>query len=328
MKPVFMMMVGLPGSGKSTWANKYAESSDDETVVLSSDSIRQQLFPNKDNFLPKHNTIVFNHMLKLTKEYLSKGISVVYDATNLNKRRRMHVLRELDQKRICCCKICTLVVASVETCLEQNSKRESSVPKEVIYRMRTQFQPPHISEGWDYVYISCAWRTNGDRFSYYNLHQKELTFAQENSHHDFTLFEHQVKTQNYVLSRSNDSELIIAARYHDIGKLWTKTKDISGECHYYNHHSVGAYEFIVYAVTMVDTLPPGLSMTPVTPSILNISNYIYYHMHPWQTWDRFSKTRQKDKQILGEAMFAKIMLLSEADQHSQKKMEDKIDETM
>lgn len=42
--PKFIMMVGLPGSGKSTWAKEYVKTSENETVILSSDAVREELF--------------------------------------------------------------------------------------------------------------------------------------------------------------------------------------------------------------------------------------------------------------------------------------------
>jgi hypothetical protein len=45
----------------------------------------------------------------------------------------------------------------------------------------------------------------------------------------------------------------------------------------------------------------------------DVTNMIYYHMHPYLAWKQSEKAKERDKRLLGEKMFNDIMLLHEAD---------------
>ena len=45
----------------------------------------------------------------------------------------------------------------------------------------------------------------------------------------------------------------------------------------------------------------------------DVTNMIYYHMHPYLAWKQSEKAKERDKKLLGEKMFNDIMLLHEAD---------------
>lgn len=80
-KPTFYMMVGVPGSGKTTYARQIPN-----TTVLSSDDIRAEI--GADGGDKKMHKQVFDILNERTKEALSVGNDVVYDATNLRHARR------------------------------------------------------------------------------------------------------------------------------------------------------------------------------------------------------------------------------------------------
>lgn len=309
--PKFIMMVGLPGSGKSTWAKEYAKTSENETVILSSDAVREELFESRgvNTQTSENHEKVFTTMFHRAKTALAEGKNVVYDATNLKKKNRIHVLRGL--QFIQCQKICQLLILPYEECLRRNRERDDVVPEEVIWRMYTGFQPPHGSEGWDYISVEVFYGSNELRKQYSfddAFVEKMESFEQNNPHHQFTLGEHQIRTQaNLYKWGVTDAELLMAALFHDIGKMKTRITDEHGVCHYYQHHSVGAYDiFLLYW---------GIC----TPrSLINVSNYIYYHMHPFLAWSQSEQAKEKDKKLLGEEMFEKIMMLHRADIASQK----------
>jgi predicted kinase len=71
-----IVLMGLPGSGKSTYANQF-----DHSVVLSSDAIRKELF--NDVQYQGKNELVFDTLYRRAKEYLERGYDVVIDSTHL-----------------------------------------------------------------------------------------------------------------------------------------------------------------------------------------------------------------------------------------------------
>ena len=58
-KNKFIMLVGLPASGKSTWAENYKkEHTDEEVYILSSDKIRECVLGDVGN--QDYNSLVFD----------------------------------------------------------------------------------------------------------------------------------------------------------------------------------------------------------------------------------------------------------------------------
>ena len=80
----FIMMVGLPGSGKSTAAREL--SIRENAVLHSSDDLREELFGNADS--QYRNDLLFQELHKRINRDLTDGKSIVYDATNLSYKKR------------------------------------------------------------------------------------------------------------------------------------------------------------------------------------------------------------------------------------------------
>ena len=83
-----IVLVGLPGSGKTTWAKQYVEKNLN-TVHLSSDELRIELFGFEDQ---TKNHLLFRELNKRTVEALNDNKDVIYDATNLNRKKRIHLV--------------------------------------------------------------------------------------------------------------------------------------------------------------------------------------------------------------------------------------------
>lgn len=83
-RPYFVMMVGLPGSGKSTYAKELADEM--RAIICSSDAIREELCGDENS--QDKNEDVFKILHSRIKECLRKGVNVIYDATNINSKRR------------------------------------------------------------------------------------------------------------------------------------------------------------------------------------------------------------------------------------------------
>ena len=293
-----IMLIGLPGSGKSTWAKTYAKKNPDY-IVHSSDDLRKEMYGN--DFDASNNNKVFEELHRRIMEDL-KTHSVIYDATNLVKKRRVHFLKQINKHVY---KTCVVFMKTYEKCLEDNLKRETSVPDEVITRMRKVFSPPMYHEGFDEIRV-----VQSDHKNIEDLIDMTHGFDQENPHHSLTLYEHLKKVSEGV--PKENSNLWIAACIHDIGKLFTKSRiNSKGEeddhCHYYQHHCVGAYEFLTSCDFSRELT--GKDMF----DIFYIANLIYYHMHPYLSWAQSRKAKNKDKYMIGDQMFSDIMLLHDAD---------------
>ena len=309
--PLMAMLIGLPGSGKSTLAESITTSRDNEEykpVIHSSDGLRKELFG--DEATQGDNNKLFTELHRRIKADLIAGKDVIYDATNISKKLRIQFLNEL--KNISCTPICLCMMTSYETCLENNEKRDRKVPVEVIKRMQMNWQPPHYSEGFKeikYIFSNLDDEYK-EKFTIGDFFKVANEFDQENSHHALTLGDHCTKAATYIQEHCPDNfHLLIATMLHDNGKLHTKTRTNArgiedGNCHYYQHHSVGAYNITFY-------LHYAKQFTE--EDITYISNLIFYHMHPYCQWKQSEKALNKDKRLLGDKLFNDIMLLHDAD---------------
>lgn len=80
----FYMLVGVSGSGKSTFAKRikhWGELEKENVEIFSSDEIRKELYGNAS--IQKDHEKVFRILHKRVKEALSQGKSVVYENTDI-----------------------------------------------------------------------------------------------------------------------------------------------------------------------------------------------------------------------------------------------------
>ena len=85
------LMIGIPGSGKSTYVNKLLNTEEGKNLKLvSTDKVRQDN-PN----LPESE--VFPTVYKTMGEYLNNGVDVIFDATNITPKVRNRLISNLKQ---------------------------------------------------------------------------------------------------------------------------------------------------------------------------------------------------------------------------------------
>ena len=311
--PLMIMLCGLPGSGKSTYADSI-RCNGERPIIHSSDEMRKKLY--NDESCQEDNAKVFQRLHKEIKEDLISGKDVVYDATNISKKKRMAFLESI--RNINCENICVVIATTLEACLFNNRCRSRVVPEEAIKRMYRSWTPPHFSEGFTRIIYHFSY-LDQDKIVQYdsskqyvasNYFKTANSYDQENEHHSLSLGDHITKAGEYIQEKEPDNiNLLIAALLHDIGKLYTKTRtnhrgEFDGNCHYYQHESVGSYEGMFLLHTAGNFFDD---------EITHIVNLIYYHMHPYMSWKQSRKARERDRAILGEEMFNEIMILHDAD---------------
>ncbi len=94
VKPTFVVVSGLPGTGKSYFSSKLAEML--PFAVLESDALRKTLYPSP-NYSADESARLFQVIHSLIEKLLKKGIPVILDATNLSERFRERLYNIADR---------------------------------------------------------------------------------------------------------------------------------------------------------------------------------------------------------------------------------------
>ncbi|WNC16038.1 AAA family ATPase [Brevibacillus brevis] len=251
-----MMLAGIAGSGKSRRALELAKK--ERAIIVSTDEIRQNLFG--DEGKQKKTSHVFREVYARVEDGLAKGSSVILDATNIDREKRMNVLSKFAYVE----KVCYYLNVPYAVCLERNQARKRKVPGPVMEKMRKNFHFPIRNEGFDRIWIlheEMPYPISKEAFvdllqsepSYEELFealqevpifQDMVGFQQENPHHTHTLCRHTYHVLEYVNAfYSEEDKLLmqVVALFHDTGKPFCKVyKPAKGHYSYYGHENVSA----------------------------------------------------------------------------------------
>ena len=288
--PNLIVMVGLPGSGKSTIAKQLAEENPN-TFIFSSDAYRMKICgdendqsKNDEVFLTLHRDLMF---------YLSEGKNCIFDATNVTMKDRRKVLEVA--KGLTINKVAYFVDTPHDECWERDKERERSVGFGVIHKFLRRFQFPQMFEGFDKIIIHSQIGKN----PWFDLDKSKRFLDmmdntdQDNPHHLYTIGHHCRR----LAHQCKDDIMMEAGYFHDFGKLYTKKFDEEGIAHYYNHDSVGTY--------FLATCPEVLNVT-TWEEVREVLFYINYHMRAHNDFNS-EKAQRKYKAIFGEERFNKLV---------------------
>lgn len=125
-------MIGLPASGKSTWARQHYS----HFTILNGDSLKTS---------PK--------VVKALSAALQRGESVVVDATNATLERRRDIVAEARKFNV---QIWGLVFRfPMDVCMERAKMREAAggphIPRIAFYTFNKRYVEPALQEGFDRI---------------------------------------------------------------------------------------------------------------------------------------------------------------------------------
>ena len=151
MKKHLYLMMGVPGSGKSTYAKNILKYGD---IYVSRDEIRYSLLTDKDDYFAKENEVIKTFIESIDKSLVMEEYcgDVFADATHLSPKGRAQVLKQLKNKD----RVSVIYLdIPLNVILERNAKRtgRALVPENVVRRMYNSIQLPTRAEGIESIYF-------------------------------------------------------------------------------------------------------------------------------------------------------------------------------
>jgi predicted kinase len=151
---LYVMLSGIPTSGKSTYVSRLLEKPEfNNAVVLSTDNYIQKI-ADQENLTYDE---VFDKTIKDANKQLNLDLSeaiknnrsIIHDQTNLTIKSRAKKLKKIPDSYK---KICAYSVIDLEEATKRNKTRPGKViPLGVLMTMLDDFEIPTVDEGFDEV---------------------------------------------------------------------------------------------------------------------------------------------------------------------------------
>jgi heterogeneous nuclear ribonucleoprotein U-like protein 1 len=156
--PTYIMLIGLPGSGKSTWAQAHrAGHPEMDFQVLSSDDILDEKARQEGLDYPAaHAAFIDDAIAEMERRFaeaVRAGAHIIHDQTNLSARtRKRHLTRVPGYEKQ------AIVLQPGPDVLQQRfeARRQQTgkdIPHAVRIAMARRFEPPRKSEGFGRITV-------------------------------------------------------------------------------------------------------------------------------------------------------------------------------
>lgn len=314
-----MYLIGIPASGKSTFALKLAKQQKAE--ILSTDIIRLELFG--DETSQKKTNLVFKTLYKKAHLLLENGKNVIIDATNIDREKRITSLKHFHLYQ----KECYYFTTPFQVALERNKSRKRRVDEYKLKKYFMNLQFPSYGEGWDKIHFIHEKIDNfiskdefikivRDELEYEEVFEKlnsipifkEIrSFNQENPFHSHLLCLHTYKVYediNLNYDFEDKLALQIAALFHDTGKPFCKVfKKMKGYYSYFLHENVSTHIAIHFLCNL------GFN----DDFVYKVASIIQYHMTMLHGGDEGAN---EVYHMLGDELLWKMYIFKSADEHA------------
>ena len=150
--PVCYQLIGVPGSGKSTWiqnqewAKDCSIASTDMWVELEAERVGKTYSEIFDEYMPKAVKLMANHV-ELARD---KGMDIIWDQTSItlaSRRRKFNMLPDYDHIAVI-----FKTPEPEELARRLASRPGKTIPDSVMRRMIEGFDPVELEEGYSEIW--------------------------------------------------------------------------------------------------------------------------------------------------------------------------------
>lgn len=146
-----ILMVGLPGSGKSTFTKNIK---DKNIVIINRDNIIQSIYPDltyAEAFSKVNQKEVDMILERNIKEAVACNKNIVIDMTNVtcvSRLRKIEMVRDFNPNYMFGV---VVLKTPIEECIKNSNKK--GIPGKVVIDMANRFSEPQKNEGYEYIHI-------------------------------------------------------------------------------------------------------------------------------------------------------------------------------
>lgn len=155
MRQTVYILIGVPGSGKSTWAKAKAQSTPD-TYIVCRDDLRQMVH-GRYLFLNSVEPLIFEMSRELIRQVLQFGHDLIVDETHMTKTLRLALISMIKQYSVMVPEIAYVVFNQRPNCLERRMTDARGTPeetwREVIAKMAAAYEAPTPDEGYSKLVV-------------------------------------------------------------------------------------------------------------------------------------------------------------------------------
>lgn len=156
LQPLYIILIGAPGSGKSTFIKALSEHLK-LTIGSTDDQVDDYAFNHGITYSQAMQKINFKHLKRNMEAHVldavKRGLHVVIDQTNMNKKSRREKLEWASTRHV---KVAVSFDVDVKVLLERIEKRSAAtgkdIPKHVFFSMLKKYEAPTKDEGFDHVF--------------------------------------------------------------------------------------------------------------------------------------------------------------------------------
>ena len=156
-KPIAVILVGLPASGKTTYKENFWKNNPNFLNLSSDDYIERRAFSENITYSEAFDIHIKDATKALNKaldEYIQNKEDFIWDQTNITSSKRISMVKRLkDAGYIVLCQVMLINEETQLKRLNNENRKGKKIPLHILKSMRENFAIPSTNEGFDYVNI-------------------------------------------------------------------------------------------------------------------------------------------------------------------------------